>query len=546
MNLNSTFKRKVAYITGIVLLLFPLFFLGQPATSGRNGNGEVGGKLAQLRAESELAQSNLGEINPVSSSMQLATFGLRPVAVIVLWEKATKFQKMEDYDNVTATINQISKLQPNFISIWKFQAHNLAYNISVDFDNYRHRYQWVRRGIQFLMEGTRYNSRNAKLVQEVAFYTGSKIGYSDEKVQFRSLFSEDEMFHGQMSDEGIDLASNRALGANGKPDNWKASYLWYEKSEDVASMNDHNVHSDPIRFFEKKPQALVYYAMALEDDGYLDAEAQQAFAAAHAALIKLGNRDLATQFGFNVRLNQFSEFQQDLQKLRGKMDALAPELRQELIDARFAGLSKPQQDAYNMEVGLRSEYHRQLANEAAQALIIPEIEVAESMPEAVRNQARRIAMAAEDAAMKVDGIDYMREMINYDYWLKRCEMEQMTLAITARKTVQEADDLFAKARLEEARKLYEIAWVDWRKIFDKYPSMITRDTGQNLESSISNYMELLQQFDEELPEDFILQNLVATLEFAPKNRPAPNIQFPSPSQPNRIKGTVPNTDYLNE
>ncbi|MDE0819226.1 MAG: IRE (iron responsive element), partial [Pirellulaceae bacterium] len=144
MNLNSTFKRKVAYITGIVLLLFPLFFLGQPATSGRNGNGEVGGKLAQLRAESELAQSNLGEINPVSSSMQLATFGLRPVAVIILWEKATKFQKMEDYDNVTATINQISKLQPNFISIWKFQAHNLAYNISVDFDNYRHRYQWVR------------------------------------------------------------------------------------------------------------------------------------------------------------------------------------------------------------------------------------------------------------------------------------------------------------------------------------------------------------------------------------------------------------------
>ena len=546
MNLNSTFKRKVAYITGIVLLLFPLFFLGQPATSGRNGNGEVGGKLAQLRAESELAQSNLGEINPVSSSMQLATFGLRPVAVIVLWEKATKFQKMEDYDNVTATINQISKLQPNFISIWKFQAHNLAYNISVDFDNYRHRYQWVRRGIQFLMEGTRYNSRNAKLVQEVAFYTGSKIGYSDEKVQFRSLFSEDEMFHGQMSDEGIDLASNRALGANGKPDNWKASYLWYEKSEDVASMNDHNVHSDPIRFFEKKPQALVYYAMALEDDGYLDAEAQQAFAAAHAALIKLGNRDLATQFGFNVRLNQFSEFQQDLQKLRDKMDALAPELRQELIDARFAGLSKAQQDAYNMEVGLRSEYHRQLANEAAQALIIPEIEIAESMPEAVRNQARRIAMAAEDAAMKVDGIDYMREMINYDYWLKRCEMEQMTLAITARKTVQEADDLFAKARLEEARKLYEIAWVDWRKIFDKYPSMITRDTGQNLESSISNYIELLQQFDEELSEDFILQNLVATLEFAPKNRPAPNIQFPSPSQPNRIKGTVPNTDYLNK
>jgi hypothetical protein len=546
VNLNSTFKRKVAYITGIVLLLFPLFFLGQPATSGRNGDGEVGGKLAQLRAESELAQSNLGEINPVSSSMQLATFGLRPVAVIVLWEKASKFQKMEDYDNVTATINQISKLQPNFISIWEFQAHNLAYNISVEFDNYRHRYQWVRRGIQFLMEGTRYNSRNTKLVQEVAFYTGSKIGGSDEKIQFRSLFSEDEMFHGQMSDEGINLTSNRALGANKKPDNWKASYLWYEKSEDLASVNEHHVNRDPIRFYEKKPQALVYYAIALEDDGYLGAEAQQAFAAAHAGLINLGNRDLSTQFGFNVRLNQYGEFQQKLKDLQDKMDTLAPELRQELKDARFKRLSEPQQIAYSLEVGLRSEYHEQLAYEASQALFISEAEIAEAMPPAMRKQARGIAIAAEDAATKVDGISYMREMIDYNYWLKRCEMEQMTLAITARKTVQQADDLFVKARLEEARKLYEIAWVDWRKIFDKYPSMITRDTGQNLEPSISNYIELLQQFDEELPENFVLQHLVATLEFASKNRPTPNIQFPSPAQPNRIKGSVPNTEYLDK
>jgi hypothetical protein len=247
-----------------------------------------------------------------------------------------------------------------------------------------------------------------------------------------------------------------------------------------------------------------------------------------------------------VRLNQFGEFQQDLQKIRDKMEALAPELRQELIAARFAGLSKPQQDAYNMEVELRSDYHHQLAREAFLVLQVSELEIAEAMPDAIRNQARRIAMAAADIRMKVDGIEYMREMINYDYWLKRCEMEQMTLAITARKTVQQADDLFVKARLEEARKLYELAWVDWRKIFDKYPSMITRDTGKNLKPSISNYMELLQQFDEELPENFILQNLVATLEFAPKNRPSPNIQFPSPSQPNRIKGTVPNMDYLNE
>ena len=255
MNLETSFKRKVSYITGIVLLLFPLFYLGQPSTS--DAEGGRGGKLAQLRAENYLAQSNLGEIDPVSSTMQLATFGLRPIAVIVLWEKATRFQKMEDYDNVTATVNQISKLQPNFVSIWKFQAHNLAYNISVDFDNYRHRYQWVRRGIDFLMEGTQYNSQDAKLVQEVGSYTGAKIGGSDEKRQFRRLFAEDDPFHQRMEDYGLEMDSQLVAGADGKPDNWKVANRWYQKSEDVAKFSDGGIRGDWLRFYERKPQALI-------------------------------------------------------------------------------------------------------------------------------------------------------------------------------------------------------------------------------------------------------------------------------------------------
>ena len=111
--------------------------LGQPATqSAESGKSSSGGKLAQLRASYGLSQSSLGEVDPVSSSLQLATFGMRPIAIIVLWHKATKYQEMEDFDNVTATVNQIAKLQPHFTSIWKFQAHNLAYNISVEFDDY--------------------------------------------------------------------------------------------------------------------------------------------------------------------------------------------------------------------------------------------------------------------------------------------------------------------------------------------------------------------------------------------------------------------------
>ena len=542
MNLETSFKRKVSYITGIVLLLFPLFYLGQPSTS--DADGGRGGKLAQLRAENYLAQSNLGEIDPVSSTMQLATFGLRPIAVIVLWEKATRFQKMEDYDNVTATVNQISKLQPNFVSIWKFQAHNLAYNISVDFDNYRHRYQWVRRGIDFLMEGTQYNSQDAKLVQEVGAYTGSKIGGSDEKRQFRRLFAEDDPFHQRMEDYGLEMDSQLVAGVDGKPDNWKVANRWYQKSEDVAKFSDGGISGDWLRFYERKPQALIYYAISLEDDGYLDTNAQQAFATAQAGLVELGTLDILSTFTrTTLRLNQGAEFQRKLDDMRGEMDKLGPGVRQAEKEKRFNELSKPQQEAMNLAPELRTEYHERMIQEANQALFVSEIDIANAMPDGVKDRALALAAEAEAMAIKADAVNYMRSMINYDYWLRRCEMEQLDLAINARKTTAAADELFIAARLQPAREEYEKAWAMWTNIFEKYPSMITKDTGQNLMPSIANYVELLSQFDEEVPQGFALQELVdlAEAELAPL--PDSNIQFPSPSNPDRIKGEVPKPQY---
>ncbi|MBK95718.1 MAG: hypothetical protein CMJ79_08375 [Planctomycetaceae bacterium] len=545
MNLETSFKRKVSYISGIVLLLFPLFYLGQPATSDTDGGR--GGKLAQLRSENYLAQSNLGEIDPVSSTMQLATFGLRPIAVIVLWEKATRFQKMEDYDNVTATVNQISKLQPNFVSIWKFQAHNLAYNISVDFDNYRHRYQWVRRGIDFLMEGTQYNSQDAKLVQEVGAYTGSKIGGSDEKRQFRHLFAEDAPFHQRMENYGLEMDSQLVAGVDGKPDNWKVSNRWYQKSEDVAKFSDAGIRGDWLMFYERKPQALIYYAIALEDEGYLDSNAQQAFAVAYAGLEELGSLDILSTFtGTTLRLNQGMEFQSKLDQLRQDMNALGPNVRKELREQRFEALSKPEQDAMNLAPELRTEYHTRLVEEANQKMFISETDVAEAMPEDVKEAAAKIAAEAEEMAMKADAVHYMRSMINYDYWLKRCEMEQLDLAINARKTTAAADDLFVKARLQPARQEYEQAWTMWTEIFEKYPTMISKDTGQNLMPSIANYMELLSQFDEDIPEDFALQSLVELAENEMSVTPESKIQFPSPSNPDRRKGEVPKPEFLQD
>jgi hypothetical protein len=92
-------------------------------------------------------------------------------------------------------LEQMTKLQPNFYSVWDFQAHNLSYNISVEFDDYHDRYSWVMKGIEFLRQGITYNLREPRLLGRMGWFIGQKVGRADEKKQYRRLFKADDEFH---------------------------------------------------------------------------------------------------------------------------------------------------------------------------------------------------------------------------------------------------------------------------------------------------------------------------------------------------------------
>ena len=100
----------------------------------------------------------------------------------------------KDWTNFGATLNQITKVQPNFVNVWLNQAWNVSYNISVEFDDYRERYRWVIKGFDFLKEGIQHNERQPRLPWELGWMMSQKIGKADEHKQFRKLFKEDEIF----------------------------------------------------------------------------------------------------------------------------------------------------------------------------------------------------------------------------------------------------------------------------------------------------------------------------------------------------------------
>jgi hypothetical protein len=209
--------------------------MGRPAKFVRDSSGELrpgaGGILAQQREKENLMESRIGEVDPAGSAIKLATFGMRGVAIAILWHNMQEYQKRFDWSNVIVTAKQLVFLDPHFTSFWDFLGWNLAYNASSEFDDYRDRYRWVINGIEFLIEGTENNKRAPKLFKTTGMTISNKIGgdASDEREQYRRLFREDDDFSEFASKHGYNmplLPSER--------DNWKVGLHWLKLGEHLV------------------------------------------------------------------------------------------------------------------------------------------------------------------------------------------------------------------------------------------------------------------------------------------------------------------------
>jgi hypothetical protein len=502
MSQDVSFRRKIIYVAAIALLLFPLFLLGQPATTTTSG-----GVLAQLRTEYNLGQSDLGEIDPASEAMKLATMGLRPVAVITLWEKANEYKMKEDWDNLSATLNQIIKLQPNFISVWEFQAHNLSYNVSVEFDDYRQRYHWVKRGINFLTDGIRYNRENPRLLHQIGWIMGQKFGRADEYVQFRQIFREDDDFHREINEQ---VVVDDALGYDGRPDQWLVGRLWYQRAQSaVDTLGIPLAGKSPLIFHASNPMSLINYASAIEEEGVLGETAMRAWREGQQGWAEYGERQIPTSWGHNVRLADYERIRDDAAQMVQALDEMLPGLREQIEQEKRAQLTPEQREALDTpEEELTEEIFEAWA-EAKRETFVSHRDVAERAEDRqVRERARRLAGRIEDAQTLADRTHQYRGTVNYEYWLVRSEAEQTPAALEARENLYHARRRLDEASLEDARELYETSWKHWRDLYDQYPRLMDAVEADDVLRAIRRYGGLLQQLDEPLPEDFPLYDFL--------------------------------------
>jgi hypothetical protein len=514
MNWNAAFVRKIVYLGAIVVLLAPISLLGQPATAPRGASGAVksdpGGLLARIRARHQLALSSLGEIDPASATMNFALVGMRGVAGTILWNQANYYKMTQDWDSLKATLNQLSKIQPHFVEVWRFQAWNLSYNVSVEFDDYRDRFHWVKKGIEFFIDGTRYNRGEPRMYDEIGWFFCHKIGRADEYRQYRRLFREDDDFHNLLRPH-LPTFDPESYGADGsRPDSWKVGWLWQIKAQDLVDSGRAVVRGkSPLIFHSDPPMSLMNYAIAIEGEGILDEKAQYAWMRAGQAWHAYGERQLPSQEGFFVRLNDEERLAGQVPELRGQLDALAPNTRDQLSAERRKNLTADEIAAVDTPLEDRTPELRHLAYTGGQKLVVTDEEVARRAPPARQPEAFRLAARLADLERQLRVIRTYRQIVNFEYWRTRAEIEQTDAAIRARKLVVEADDLVLKdANLVAARAKYEQAWDEWAGIFDKYPVMLEDVVAEDLVASIARYRSLLDQFSETLPADFKLRKLL--------------------------------------
>ena len=501
MTERGSFYRKITYLVLIAVLLFPISQLGAPSTLE-----DEGGVLAQLRVEHDLGQSNIGEIDPASETMRLATLGLRGIAVSLLWNKANEYKKKEDWTSFRTTLQQLAKLQPYFISFWRYQAWNLSYNVSVELDDVRDRYYYVRRGIEFLKDGIKYNRDSPYLLSELGWFIGSKIGTADEKKEYRRLFKADDDYH-------------PADRPPEQRDNWLVSRSWYEEA--ISAVDDRQKSmgkKNPVLFYGAPGRSQINYSDAIEREGTFGEKAKKAWSIAANLWRVFGNKEFRASTGILIRLSNLERLEYESKQLEQEIENLIGNPEEQLLAKIRSEMSDRERELSEMTAAEVPEEEKEAYYDILSKLRVTPEQMAEFVSEEhpeKRKEARKLAYRFAENQQKLRLTKSNIDVSNFSYWKVRCAVEQTPEVLRARALAYAAERAFREdADVLESKRMYEESFQLWAQVFEDFPELgIDSPSGSDIMDEVEKYAAVLDQLDqsmmdEEIERKFPLWDLV--------------------------------------
>jgi hypothetical protein len=498
MTRSSGFRNKLIYLAVLIATLIPLYLLGQPAGGG---TGDAGGQLTQMRTKYNIAESELGDINPASETMKLASLGLRGVAATLLWNKAQDYKIHHEWDRLKATLNNIALLQPHYEKVWEFQAHNLSYNVSSEFDDYRQRYAMVREGIEYLTRGVEQNRKAPRLVWYTGWFYGQKIGMSDEKRQFRRLFSDDDPQHEALRQQNIPIDSPDSRGPEGKPDNWLVGRQWLYYGYDLVDGGVKIRNQTPLNFYETGPKWRIKHAEAIEAEGILDDRAKSAWQLAGDGWKTFGQRSIPTTAAFSISIEALDDLKQRRDSALSQFMEIAGETFREQEQEIRDALSAEEKQALETAEEDRTEDQLRLVANLYNRLTPKLANVARRAPGPVRLRAIELSAEITALELRITKAQGHRNQTNYDYWTTLTKAEQEDRTVQARRLLFEAELANADADVDLAIAKYEEAFQLWAQIFDDYEILLFDELSDDLMRSIRRYTIAIDRetFEDDFP-----------------------------------------------
>lgn len=522
--MNSSFVRKIIYIVIIAVLLIPLAMISRPEVVGQ----DEGGILSKMRRDRKLTQAELTKIDPASETMKLASLGLRGVAINMLWMQSIEHKKEEDYDKLAATLKALAKIQPNFVKVWEYQAHNLAYNVSMEFDDYEYRYQWVKKGLGFLKNGVQYNVKDHRMTDSLGFMTGNKFGKSDEKKSFRRMFQKDDAFHESLSDmvppESYDVD---VFG----PDSWLLAHQWYDLSNRLVDDQGQQKYKNDVMFYMFRPAQIRNRGLSLQEEHRTDDAIQEVWQYADSAWKAYGNREILNAYGQPFRMEESHQRREALRDLRRELDRLAPGARDEIVMElrRDLPLTLEQQMLLDMPADQRTDEQEREANRLTERIQANDELIDARVAEKAQGDNKMAAVRISDKIYELIQFDKTESKdnsnVNYDFWRARNEAEAKDLTVSARQALYDArkmrrasiyDDEFdvdyvTKKRTSTKKgaiSLYIDAFRQWSEVFRLYPNLQESPLSDEIASEMQQFAIMLNFSNDEWPQDFPLQWLI--------------------------------------
>jgi len=174
--------------------------------------------LVRNRAERALNASVPHEnLPPAIAFTTVALGGFRGVLADLLWFRAARLQEEGAYFEIVQLSDWITTLEPRFTAVWAFHGWNMAYNISVMFDEPEDRWRWVMNGIRLLRDqGIRYNPGDPALYRELGWLFQHKIGGATDEfaMYYRRKWAEEveaALGGGVFRIDAIDPAQKQSL-----------------------------------------------------------------------------------------------------------------------------------------------------------------------------------------------------------------------------------------------------------------------------------------------------------------------------------------------